>query len=95
MAKSAKPNTKNDLFSGGNGASPETAIIIGAATNAIGVPAEYAYVMEKHGLPHVGWKLISQSVMEAAGRHYDAMCIALGNGQKRTYYFDISRFYPI
>lgn len=78
MATNAKRKIYNDLYSGGNGETQETAIVIGAATNANGVPAEYAYVIEKHGLPHVGWKLISQIVMESAGRHYDALRIALG-----------------
>jgi hypothetical protein len=88
-----KRKRKQALYSGGNGASLETAIIIGAKSTAAGISAEYDYIIGKHGPANVGWKLISQRLRESAGSHYDIMNIELNNGEKRSYYFDITRFF--
>ena len=88
-----KQKRKQALFSGGNGESLETAIIISAKSTSTGVPAEYDYIIGKHGPANVGWKLISQRLRECAGRDYDILNIELNNGEKRWYHFDITRFF--
>jgi hypothetical protein len=88
-----KRKRKQALYSGGNGESLETAIIIGAKSTSTGVPAEYDYIIGKHGPANVRWKLISQRLRESAGRDYDILNIELDNGEKRSYYFDITEFF--
>jgi hypothetical protein len=88
-----KRTGKQALYSGGNGQSLETAIIIGAKSNTIGTPAECDYIIGKHGPVNVGWKLISQRLRESAGRDYDILNIELTNREKRSYHFDITRFF--
>jgi hypothetical protein len=88
-----KRKRKQPLYSGGNGESLETAIIISTGNATDGVFAEYDYIIRKHGLLTTGWKLISQGIMESAGGHYDILNIKLGSGEKRSYWFDITKFF--
>ena len=90
---SFKPKRQRSLYSGGNGESIDTAIIVDASNTMIGVPAEYQYIIDKHGQKDINWSLESQSVMEKDGRNYDRINIKLNNGNSKCYYFDITQFY--
>jgi hypothetical protein len=80
------------LFSGGNGDSFESAVVVNADRSLVGVAAEYAYIANQCGEPERDWKLRSQRLQEDQGKPYDVLTIALSNGQLKTFYFDISKF---
>jgi hypothetical protein len=88
-----KRKQKPSLFGGGNGESFETAVVINADNSFAGVIAEYAYVASECGQREVDWKLSLQSLQEHNGKPYDVLNITLSNGQARSFYFDISKFF--
>lgn len=81
----AKPTT----FSGGNGSSYKTAIVVHASSEATGVPAEYAYIKAHYP----GYRFISQGLSFEHGKSYDIMTFADSHGKKHVLYFDISEYF--
>jgi hypothetical protein len=76
-------------FTGGDGASAKTAVVIQNAENAIeGVAAEYAWI-KKH---RPGWKVEGQMLVNRGNRTYDVIIISKA-GIKREIYFDITDFF--
>jgi hypothetical protein len=88
-----KRKPKQPLYSGGDGKSIETAVVIGARSSMVGVSAEYEYVGARHGKRNVDWKLESQALINQDGKSYDVLKINLNDGESKTYYFDITQFY--
>lgn len=88
-----KTKKHRSIYGGGNGESFDTAVIIHTSDTMIGVPAEYQYIIAKHGQKDIGWTLESQGVMEKNGRNYDRIIIKLNNGESKSYYFDITQFF--
>jgi hypothetical protein len=84
---------RNVGYSGGDGLSVETAVVIEATSSFVGVPAEYEYVTKIHGPKGAGWKLESQALVSRDGKHYDVLKITLSTGESKSYYFDITRFF--
>ncbi len=91
--KFCKPKPKAPKFGGGEGSSLETAVVINANSSITGVRAEYEYLTQQHGQRGADWDLDSQSLMTHGGKYYDVLNITLRKGGKRSYYFDISRFF--
>jgi hypothetical protein len=81
------------MYSGGDGGSIETAVVINTASSLVGVPAEYQYVSDRHGQEDIEWSLESQTVMEQNGKYYDVLKISLRSGESKSYYFDITQFF--
>lgn len=81
------------LYSGGDGSTLENAVVVNAATEQKGVPAEYNYISAKHGQRGRNWQLHSRSVEEKNGKHYEIMDIITSEGEHRPYCFDITEFY--
>lgn len=81
-------------FEGGDGSSFTSAIvIIGAAGEPDGVPAEYFYITQKHGVGGRDWQPVMQALHEKNGRHFDVVTVSVsGEWTNRDYYFDISEF---
>jgi hypothetical protein len=93
--ESLPPNKEQlSLFGGGNGDSFETAVIVNAENSFVGVEAEYAYIANQCGEPYKDWKLQSQGLRERGGKPYDVLKIALNGGATRTFYFNITNFFP-
>jgi hypothetical protein len=81
--------TKPTTFSGGNGSSYKTAIVVHASSEVTGVPAEYAYIKAHYP----GYRFISQGLSFEHGKSYDIMTFADSHGKKHVLYFDISEYF--
>jgi hypothetical protein len=81
-------------FEGGEGESPETAVIIKGAQNIIvGTAAEYYYLETKYGRQNVKWELLSQNLLHRQGRHFDLLRLRFVDGSPKEVYFDITEFF--
>lgn len=81
-------------FEGGNGMTPDTAILIlGAKGEIDGVGSEYQFLSIVHGQKGTAWKLQQQALMNHNGHQMDRMDVVLADGKKLVYYFDISDFF--
>lgn len=81
-------NAAQYSFEGGDGRSLETAVIVVAPTEKIGMHAQNAWLSENYP----GSRKASQSLLAEKGKFYDALEITTGNGSKVTLYFDISSY---
>jgi hypothetical protein len=81
------------FYSGGDGDSFETAIIInGVGKQSESVEAEYRYLAKLHGEKDKQWRVESQTITREEKSLYDVIEIALvPSGEKRFYYFDVTR----
>ena len=68
---------------GGDGSSAAQAVVVGS------VRAEYAWV--RRNCP--GYSVEMQSLEEIGGKPFDVLRLRNEQGEQRTIYFDISRFY--
>jgi len=76
-------------FSGGDGSSIETAVIIKAPNNFLGVRGELDWI--KRNCP--GWQFEKQSVLKGGGKVYDKMYFITPDGQPKNLFFDVTDFY--
>ncbi|MBN1363324.1 MAG: hypothetical protein JW976_00830 [Syntrophaceae bacterium] len=88
-----KMKKKQGLYTGGDGETIEKAIIINAKRMTVGIPAEYRFVEEKYGRMDLDWTFELQAVMRSGNRQYDVLAIKLKDGQEKTFFFDITKFY--
>jgi hypothetical protein len=81
-------------FSGGNGESGDSAIVIhGIEKPSEGVEAEYRYLSQLHGIKDKSWRVESQVITREEKNVYDVIEIMLvPSSQKRIYYFEVIRF---
>jgi len=83
---------KNDgavKYSGGDGSSVKTAIVIVAPNEDKGVAAEYAY-LAKH---FPGYATRSQSLVNQDSKVFDKVDFTTKDGKAMTIYFDITGFF--
>jgi tetratricopeptide (TPR) repeat protein len=80
----------SSFYSGGDGASLKTAIIINVNNESLGVSAEYKWIQKN--LPK-GTEKISQSLMSYSNHHYDLIKVELPNRTQKDIYFDITKFF--
>lgn len=81
-------------FEGGEGESPETAVIIKGAQNIIiGTAAEYYYLEMKYGRQNVNWTLLSQNLLHTQDKHFDLLRLRFVDGSPKEVYFDITEFF--
>lgn len=76
-------------FSGGDGSSFGKAIVVHAASESVGVRAEYAWI-------YGHWPGASrgkQELLMNGGRSYDSLTFTDASGQLHTLYFDITEFF--
>jgi hypothetical protein len=80
---------------GGDGSSPEKAIIIkGARSHATGVLAEYEFLEKQFGIRGVDWKFLGQSLLVGpAERMFDQLKIELADGRIIIINCDITEYY--
>jgi hypothetical protein len=69
------------------------AIFIEADDSLTGTGVEYIYIARQCGEPLRDWKFSGQRFEEYQGKPYDVISVTLTNGELRTFYFDISRFF--
>ncbi|MDD5673473.1 MAG: hypothetical protein PHC61_04880 [Chitinivibrionales bacterium] len=81
-------------FSGGNGDSYETAVIIGGIREQrIVNDAEIMYISRIYGQENKKWKVIEQALTADSGKTYDMVKFqVLPAGENKILYFDVSKF---
>lgn len=72
-----------------DGSSPQRAVLIDENDTRRGIMAENAW-LQQH-LP--GYRKRGQALIEADGRIFDRIDVVGPNGEQRSVYFDISRFF--
>ncbi len=80
-------------YSGDNGDSFATAVIIHAREPHIGIELEQRWLTEHVGRKYHDWQTQDQALQRRDGRYYDVFALALSSGQKRTVIFDITQFF--
>lgn len=68
---------------GRDGSTPDKAIIVDS------IAAEYQWVRDNCA----GYAHVMQALQQIDGKPYDVLTMRAANGEARTIYFDISRFY--
>jgi hypothetical protein len=81
-------------YSGGDGSSPETAVVINATSSLFGNAAEYSWIEGRYGKREVDWTLQLRSHGQRPdGRYFEILFLSLRNGDERSIHFDITAFY--
>lgn len=89
------------VYSGGDGTSQKSAIVIGNAVNENdGVESEYQWLASKFGAEDTYWNVTNQKTLSDAGRVYDVLNVKFHKGvpghaagSEAQFYFDITDFY--
>jgi hypothetical protein len=85
-----KPSYDAARYGGGNGRSQESAVVIKAASEAVGVGSEYAWIADAYP----GAKVIDQALTAwENGKRYDILTVKTSGGERLTLWFDISAMY--
>ncbi len=84
---------RRNLFSGGDGASFEDAVVIDAVDPRVRLLAEFSYMDDWCGEAERDWNFREQRFEEHAGKPYDVHLISLSNAQVRTFYFDLTNLF--
>ncbi len=88
-----KAQTSGTAISAEDGATPENAIRIHAASSVEGIPKEYVILEAMFGTPNQDWKLIGRSLIHTNdGRRLDRFIISARDNAKELY-FDIKEVY--
>lgn len=87
------------MFSGTGENVDDPVVIVGAGCTVVGIRTEKQYLTRRFGLPAKlapggrGWKLLSQTLIDASGRPLDALEVELATGGRTTVFFDITDFF--
>lgn len=77
-------------YSGGDGLTKETAVVIAAENSGVGVKAEYQWLGEHYP----GYQMTIQRLLRGdAGQMYDKIEFTMPDGQTLAIYFDITGFF--
>jgi hypothetical protein len=76
-------------FAGGDGATLDTAVVVEALDENVGVAALYGWIGQKYP----GARAAGQTTVIQKGRFYDAIDIVTGSNERRTLYFDVTSFF--
>jgi len=85
----APPVPPSVTYSGGDGLSFETAVLIEGATRATGIQAEYAWLAQQYP----GYRRGIQALTKFNGRMYDIIEIRTADGASKRIHFDITGFW--
>ena len=78
------------LYSGGDGLSKESAIVLNSRSPFVGVPSEYEWI--RHHYP--GAKRLTQALTPwEDDKRYDILTVEKANGERITLWFEISSLY--
>ena len=55
--------------------------------------AVYEYLVEKFGIPKIGWKFIRQSLIPTEDKYFDKFLIEVRKGKEIEIYFYITDFF--
>ncbi len=76
------------MYTGGDGLSMKTAIVVNAESDAVGTHAVYAWLRQNCKCQVKGQSLVTDS-----GHAYDVMEVARSDGSTASYYFDITKYF--
>lgn len=80
----------------GDGRTPQTPILIDAASSMAGVPAEYAWLKQKFGVMEVDWTVDLRSLgRDDHGRTIETFRLRTRGGARTDVHFDISGFHRL
>ena len=88
-----KPKKQENSYSIGDGGSVENAVMINTSGSQDGIAAEIDFITKNFGKKNEDWTLESQSAIHLDGKYYDLLTVKLKDGQIRSFYFDITKFY--
>ncbi len=88
-----KLKKRESLYSGGDGSSKETAVVINATNMLVGMAAEYKFIEKQCGRRNTDWQRDLQMVLRSDDKRLDLIVVKLKNGDKKSFYFDITKFY--
>ena len=83
-------------YTGGDGSSPEEAIIVHAPDKPSGIRAEYLWIADRYGTRDIDYELMSKDlVFGEDGRVYDVhdLTIAFGLGGEVQVWFDTTLWF--
>jgi len=87
-------DTSTATFSGGDGMSPETAVVVKGVSMLSGPMAELNYLGKKYGKVNVDWVVESQGTRtNAQGKPLDVVRLKFKDGRKILFHFEISAFF--
>lgn len=94
LFKKKNPKSQNtNLFSGGDGSTEQSAVIIKATNTLDGISAEYEFAELKYGKQGTDWELEKQMKYDNNSRQYDILEIKFSDGSRKKIYFDITNFF--
>ena len=80
----------------GDGATPLSAVVIGATTSMVGVPAEYAWLKKRFGVQEQDWTVDLRFLgRNERGCTIETFRLRLKGGVKVDVHFDISSFHQL
>lgn len=78
-------------FAGGDGTSPDQAVIVLAETEDEGIDLEHHWTFDHYGR----FRKVGGALASADGRHFDVITVELADHTEKTIYFDITAFYGV
>jgi len=78
-------------FAGGDGSTPDQAVVVLAETEDEGIDLEDHWIFDHYGR----FRKIRGGLASAEGKHYDVITVELGDHSEKTIYFDITGFYGV
>jgi hypothetical protein len=84
---------RDPLYGGGTGTSVEDAVVVNATEASAGIRGEIAFIERLWGTRNRDWKLVAQRLESRDARHFDLVEVERKDGRRRTFCFDITRFF--
>ena len=78
-------------FAGGDGSSPEQAVVVLAGTEDEGIDLEHHWIFDHYGR----FRKVRGGLASADGKHFDVITVELADHAEKTIYFDITGFYGV
>ena len=79
-------------FAGGDGSSPEEAVVVLAETEDEGIDLEHHWTFDRYGRFR---KVRGGLAASPDGRHFDVITVELADHTEKTIFFDITAFYGV
>jgi hypothetical protein len=78
-------------YSGGDGSSIETAVVVNAPNETDGIRMEREWIFHFNGR----FRKISSGLVAQGGRHFDMIRVELSDHSEKAFFFDITAFFGI
>ena len=78
-------------YSGGDGSSIDSAVVVTARNETEGIQMESEWIFHYNGR----FRKVSSGLVAQGGRHFDVIRVEVADHSERTFFFDISSFFGI